>query len=370
MNKILTLVGYEGITTNHAYAVNNMPYVHDDLLAAVSYTDELSAYFTRKKKAALDLFKAEVMTQLSKNAKFSDTLLRFPEGRINKSETITALEGQNIEQVYDLKRVVQYGIFEPKGLLLYMIGNYRLRVSLYFGHSDLKRTDPIYAEEFEKLDADEEYLSYIQINLEDNDDYASKINVPINSKINDQLVIVIECLSDCTFHTQEFIVIEPTITNTNSEFDITGGFSSGFSDGFSVARGALLGTVNPVISLVRASIVFDVDAFISDNARLLAVYFALRVAVHLINDTKIGKRLNILTNRDREDVREQVTEIEAYIEKQLKVTCSSLLFNVQSTSTPPIELNGKVGYEIGSFVSDGGYYGDDSGAYPSFQMDR
>lgn len=368
MNKILTLVGYEGITEGHSYAVNNMPYVHDQLLASVSYSDELAAYFDRKKSSALDLFKAEIITQLSKNAKFSDTLLRFPEGRIKKDEQITALSGQNIEQVYDLKKVVQYGIFEPKGMILYMVGNYRLRVSLYFGHSDLKRTDPIYAQIFEKADADEDYLSYIQIDLEAHPDYASKINVPINSKISDQLVIVIECLEDCTFFTQEFITIEPTISNTNTEFDVSGGFSSGFSDGFSIGRGAVLGTVNPIISLVKASIIFDIDAFVSDNARRLALYFALRVAVHLMNDKRIGKKLNILTNQDREEVAAQVMEIEAYIEKQLKVTCSSLLFNVQSTSTPPIELNGKVGYEMGSFVSAPDYGYSDEGAYPGFSI--
>lgn len=374
MNRLIKIVGYEGITTDHKLAVNDLPYVHDELLAAVSYSDALLTYFERIRKTSFELFKAEVVNHLSENAKFSDVLLRFPEGELNPEEILTALQGQAIEQVYDISTIVQYGIFAPQGMLLYMMDNYHIRVSIYFGHSGMKKGAVVYTEEFQKSDADVAEMSYIQVDFRDNATYDSAIKKAINSKVQNQLVIEIECLEDSTFYGQTFIKINPTIKSQDNEFDVDGGFSSGFSDGYSLARGEHYGIINPIVSLVKSTIQFDVDEFLSDNAERLKMFFGLRIATRLLGDklsSGSGKRLNIFTNSDRELTREQIEEINSYIKKELKYTCASLLFNINSTSTPPIELNGSVGYEIGTLVDMDRVGGDlsDEGAYSAFVID-
>lgn len=369
MNKLLSLVGYGGITENHKYAVNDLPYVHDELIAAVAYGGKELAkqteYFERIRATSLTVFNAEILRYLSENAKYTDTLLRFPEGRLTRgSQAFPLIAGQNIEQVYDLATVLQYGIFKPNGIVLYVKGTYKLRVSVRLDFQGIFKGENIFTQEVENMAAASDYVTCLQFDLS-SEEYIQKID----SKVQDQLVVEIQIYQDCGIFPQEFIRIDPSIDNKTNHYDVSGGFSQGFSDGFSIGKGLLISETNPLISLRDSTIKFDVDLFISKNADALAFCFAYRVAARLLADKLTGKNLNIFTNTDREVTELHIQQTETSLKQYYKSVCNSLLFDVQSTATPPINLDGKVGFQQGGYIgatmgidssydsSDNAYYG-------------
>lgn len=372
MADIKTLVGFTGITTGHKWAVNDLPFIHDELVRGVSYgqdksTGKLLEYFSRAKSDSYNIFTVEVLHYLACTGKFSDVLLRFPEGRKTKDSVAAPfLAGQNIAQIYNLESVLQYGKIKPTKIVLYTKGTYRLRVSVRLDFQGLMKGDNIFSQEVENNSADADFLTCHQFDLT-GDEFIKKVN----SKREDQLVIEIEVLSDSAIYPQTFITIDPTVEQMTKKFDITGGFSQGFSDGFSMMRGADLGITDPLISMEQGTVEFDVDAFISQNADKLAYCFAYRVGARLLGDKLTGVQLNIFTNSDPELTKMQLDQTEKSLKDVFKKTASGLLFNIQSTATPPIVLEGAVGYERGGFVdfSDGTYQGGrltDDGAYPGY----
>lgn len=366
MSKLLEIVGYDGITTGHRLSVNDMSYVHDELLSAVAYDattlEKVTAYYNRVANNSHILFQSEVMNYLGTNAKFSDTLLRFPEGKLTKgAEPLTIFAGQTIEQSYDLSSVMQYGKLKLESLLLYMQGSYEINIALRLDYQDAITGENIFIDKFENLTADDDYKTVRLI------DIASEIaasDLVLNSKSQDRLVIEIQAMTDCKILPQTFIKIQPTINSITQEFDIPNEFEQSFSDGFSIARGLLLDEINPIVSLVNASVTFDVAEFISKNADRLALCFALRVANRLLADKLTGKRLNIFTNTSRENTQMQIEELEIKFKQHMKMIASSLLFNIASAEVTPVELKGSVGYEMGSYIGSGHRVYDDSGAYP------
>lgn len=358
-NKLLTLVGYEGITTGHTFSVNNLPFIHDDLLKAVAYkpeqTQDLLNYFNRIKNDTLINFNQEVIAYLSSNAKYSDTLLRFPEGRLTKgSEPVSLLAGQNIEQVYDIANVLQYGKFAAEKVLLYMQGPYHVRVSGRFDFQGMIKGENIFTTVVENNESDSDHNTILEIDLAGiNPVNYIPLSEPrvINSKQEDQFVLEIQVYADCKIYPQTFVKIEPTINSMTTEFSVSGSFDQGFSDGFSTSKGLSLGTINPLMSLSNGTIDFDVDNFISKNAVSLAYCFANRVAVRLLVDKLTGKNLNWATNVDPETIDKQIELTQGVIKQHLKTLCSKLLFNIQTTATPPIVLDGTTGIEMGGFVS-------------------
>ena len=379
-NKLLTLVGYEGITTGHTYAVNNLPYIHDDLLKAVAYkpqtTPDLLNYFVRARADSLINFNQEVIAYLSSNAKYSDTLLRFPEGRLTKgSEPVSLLSGQNIEQTYDIANVLQYGKFAAEKVVLYMQGPYHIRISGRFDFQGKFAGENIFTTLVLNDTSDADHNTILEIDLAaiDPGDYLPLLAPRvINSKREDQFILEIQVYQDCKIYPQTFVVIEPTIGTMTTAFDVSGSFDQGFSDGFSTLKGESLGTINPLISLANGTIDFDVDNFISKNADGLAYCFANRVAVRLLDDKLTGRNLNWATNVDPETVQHQIDQTQKVIKDHLKTLCSKLLFNIQTTATAPIVLEGTVGTELGGFVSTTNeraeYPGNwnDENAYPSW----
>ena len=367
LNKLLRLVGYDGITSNHSYSVNDLPFAHDELLSAVSYTNnseqaDLFEYFTKISRNSLRAFSGEVVSCLSANAKFSDTLLRFPEGKYGGAPAIQFLSGQTVEQVYDISNVLQYGLFSPTGLLMYVKGNYYFKLSVRMDYNGLFKGGDIFSHIYNNENAAaSDFTSIIEVDLSD-----SEFKKVINSKTQNQVVVSIQFYQNTELYPQDFIEILPTIGNITQEFSVSGSFSQGFSDGFSIAKGSKIGTINPVISFVQSTIAFDVDAFISQNSDRLAYCFAHRIAARLLADKFAGSNLNIFTNTPVEITEMQLAQTEKSLQLQLKNVTSSLLFNIQSTATPPIELKGSTGYEMGSFVGNGTYSGGkgDLDSYP------
>lgn len=364
MNKLLGLVGYSGISPEgFKYAVNDLPFVHDELLKAVSYggktNEDMLSYFERAKSDCLNIFRSEIMNNLSKNAKYSDTLLRFPEGVLTRNTTPIDLKaGQTIQQIYDLSRVTQYGINKLGGIVIYMRGMYKMRISVRQDFQGIIKGDNIYTNEVENLTSSSDYLSCIQVDLSD------ILPQAINSKTQDQLVVELQIFNDCQVMPQTFSRIEPTIENQNSLFDVSGGFSQGFSDGFSVAKGLQLPDTLPVLSLTESAVMFNVDLFISKNADRLAYCFAYRVASRLLADKITGRNLNIFTNTDLEVTQEHRDSAERLLAAEYKTVCNTLLNNVQSSANPPIVLEGTVGYELGGYLGNDtirsdSYYGSD-----------
>lgn len=369
MSKLLQMVGYDGITNGHTYAVNDMSYVANELLPAVAYdattTEKITEYFTKIRANTLEIFNSEVMNYLSCNAKFSDTLLRFPEGDLDATgAALAVLAGQNIQQTYDLSKVMQFGRLKLGGLLLYMKGTYNMRISIRYDYKGLLQGENLFQETYVNDTSAADHVTIREIDLSE----VAGLKNPINSKRQNQLVVFIEALGDSTFLPQTFHIIPPEVDSITQEFDITGGFSQGFSAGFASGIGELLGSRNPVCSLVQSSVAFDIREYISQNAERLALAFALRVGCRILSDKLTGQRLNIFTNSDRENTKEQVAELELKIKQHLKMVASSLLFNVQSTQTPPIVLEGSTGYEMGSYLGFPDEYQNtgygDLGAYP------
>lgn len=365
MNKILALVGYDGITTDHTYAVNDLPFVHDELLKNVAYNastlDTIKEYWTRTAKNSLRIFESEVTRALSCNAKYSDMLLRLPEGRFRGAAGYALDAGQNITQTYDLSSVAQYGIFKPKGLIVYIRGNCHFRISVRLDYQSTFIGENIFSEDVLIETAADDNMSFRRFDLS-----SIEYERMIDSKSQDQLVIEIQALGKTTLLPQEFVSFEPGLGAVNDVFSVAGGFSQGFSDGFSMAKGLKLGTSLPLVSFAGSMIAFNVDEFISDNAYRLAYAFAHRIAARLLSDKLTGVRLNIFTVSDRENTGLQIEFIEKALKQHLKMIESTLLFNIQSTATPPIAMHGG-GIDIASYVDNAYVDGNlsDEGSYPT-----
>ncbi len=343
-----------------------MPFVHDELVIAVNprntnLLQDAKDYFKRVIDSSLLVFESEVTAYLSTNAKFSDVLLRFPEGSLTENAAaVSFTAGQSIQQIYRLNSITQYGQFKPDGLLFYTKGNYHLRVSVRMDYQSIYKGEPIYTEEFEALANDTEYLDCIEIDLS-----GSEFIKAINSKKQDKVVIEVSFLSDCELYPQSFIEFSPGVGTASNAFDMNG-FAQGFSDGFSISLGLKLPDTKPLISLVGTTINFDVDAFISKNADRLKFCFANRIASRLLSDKLSGANLNIFTNTEREITALQIDKTEQVLKQHFKMVANALLFDVQSSSTPPMELKGKVGYEMGGYLGyDYAGLGSDEGAYPT-----
>lgn len=366
MNRILEIVGYEGITEGHTYAVNDLPFVHDELLANVAYQsgtlEKLKSYFSRVQTNSLRIFESEVTRALSCNAKYSDMLLRLPEGRLSKgTEPFTLLAGQNVTQTYDLTSVLQYGIVKFKGIVMYFKGNAHIRIAVRLDYQGIIKGEDIFTEDFIINTAASDMLNFKRFDLSSID-----LERAIDSKSQDQLVIEIQCLGNTNIYPQDFVYFEPGLTGKTEEFAINGGFSQGFSDGFSIAKGLTMGEIKPLVSFAGTMIAFDVDAYISDNAYRLGYAFAHRVAARLLADKLTGANLNIFTNSESENTQMQMDFIEKALKQHLKMIENTLLFNIQSTQTPPIALHNGGGVTLGSYIDeDSNTRWTDDGAYPT-----